>query len=61
MAQRAAPPVVHDEYIRLAEGVTPYRYLERIAIAHIEGGLSLTEAHRLAAFELANEDHWRRT
>jgi spermidine/putrescine-binding protein len=47
-----------DEHIRLADGVVPYRYLERIAIAHVDGGLSLREAHRLAAYELANEGAW---
>jgi len=47
-----------DEHIRLSDGVVPYRYLERIAIAHIDGGLSLREATRLASAELASEGIW---
>lgn len=52
MARVLERPDVPDDWIRLRDGVTPYRYLERIAIAHLDGGLSLREAHELATREL---------
>lgn len=45
---------VPDEHIRTKDGVVPYRWLERVAIA-MESGMSERDATRLANQELAAE------